>query len=361
MSGAGSRALHFIHPGPIAQTSGGTIYDRRVIEELRRAGWRVDLHELPGRFPLPDAATAKAAAALLAALPDGGLAAIDGLALPALDAALPQHAGRLAFAGLIHHPTADETGLSADESANLFAVERRLFALLRRLIVPSPAMARRLGDFAVPAGRIRVAAPGVEPAQRAAGSAGGPVRLLCVASLTPRKGHADLLEALSSCAGLDWRLTCAGPGAGPGDGDGVARRLEETAARHGMGSRVRLVGPQYGAALESLYAEADIFVLASRYEGYGMVFAEAMARGLPIVASGAGAVADTVPDAAGIVVPAGDRGALAAALRRMIGDPAYRRGKAEGAWQAGRSLPRWSDTAKAFALALSGIAEAHDE
>lgn len=356
MSGAGSRALHFIHPGPIAQTSGGSIYDRRVIDALRCAAWRVDLHELPGCFPLPDAATAMAAAALLAALPGGGLAVIDGLALPAFDAALPQHAGRLALVGLIHHPTADETGLSADESATLFAVERRLFALLRRIIVPSPAMARRLGDFAVPAGRIRVAAPGVEPAKRAAGSAGGPVRLLCVASLTPRKGHADLLEALSSCADLDWRLTCAGPM----DENEVVRRVEETAARHGMGARVQLVGPQRGAALENLYAEADAFVLASRYEGYGMAFAEAMARGLPIVASGAGAVADTVPDAAGIVVPAGDRGALAAALRRMIGDSAYRRGKADGAWRTGRSLPRWSDTAKAFALALSGMAEPRD-
>jgi glycosyltransferase involved in cell wall biosynthesis len=345
-------ALHFIHPGPIDQTSGGTIYDRRVLEELRRAGWRIDLHELPGRFPLPDRTAETAAASLLAGLADGCLVVADGLALPAFDGALPQHAARLALVGLVHHPTADESGLSADESARLFMVERRVFSHLCRFIVPSPAMARRLGDFAVPAERIRVAAPGVEPAPRAIGSAEGPVRLLCVASLTPRKGHAALLDALAGCRDLDWRLTCAGPAS---DAE-TARQVADKIARLGLDGRVHLAGPQFGAALESLYAGADLFVLASRYEGYGMVFAEAMAHGLPIVASGDGAVADTVSEAAGIVVPVDDGAALAAALRRMIADPSYRRHKADGAWQAGRTLQRWPDTAAAFAAALAGLA-----
>jgi glycosyltransferase involved in cell wall biosynthesis len=349
---ADPNALQFIHPGSIGQASGGTIYDRRVIELLRGMGWRVELHELPGRFPLVDAVTADAASALLAAIPDRALVVIDGLALPAFDGALGRHAERLAIAGLIHHPTADETGLSAAESAHLFAIERRLFDLLRRIIVPSPAMARRLEDFAVPAGRIRVVTPGVEPAQRSAGSAGGPVQLLCVASLTPRKGHVALLEALADCCDLDWRLVCAGPSDQSAATEGC---VKAAIARLGLGNRVRLAGPQVGHALERLYAAAGVFVLASRYEGYGMVFAEAMVRGLPVVASGAGAVADTVPAAAGVVVPVGERAALVAALRRVIGDPAFRQGKAEGAWQAGRSLPRWADTAAAFAQALSGM------
>ena len=115
--------------------------------------------------------------------------------------------------------------------------------------------------------------------------------------------------------------------------------------RLGLSARVRLAGPQVGPDLDAHYAASDIFVLASRYEGYGMVFAEAMAHGLPVVASGAGAVRDTVPDAAGIVVPVDDRRALAAALRRMIADPEFRRARAEGAWEAGQALPRWPDTA----------------
>ncbi len=342
--------LHFIHPGSIGQASGGTIYDRGVIERLRDMGWQVTLHELPGRFPLSDADTRAAASRLLAAIPDRALVVVDGLALPAFEGALAKHADRLSFTGLIHHPTADETGLSAAESEGLFAIEQRLFGLLRRFIVPSPAMARRLGDFGVAAARIRVVPPGVEPAQRSVGSTSGAVQLLCVASLTPRKGHLALLEALADCRDLAWRLVCAGP---PDEGGETEAQVKAALVRLGLADRVRLVGPQRGQALESLYAAADAFVLASRYEGYGMVFAEAMAHGLPIVASGAGAVADTVPDAAGIVVPVGDHDALVAALRHMIGDPAYRRGKAEGAWQVGRPLPRWADTAAAFARALS--------
>jgi glycosyltransferase involved in cell wall biosynthesis len=352
MGPAEPQTLHFIHPGPIARTSGGTIYDRHMIDGLRRIGWRVELHELPGRFPLADAVARDAAAALLDVLPDRALAMVDGLALPAFDAAAPGHAARLRLAAMVHHPTADESGLDADQSAALFAIERRLFALLRRIIVPSPAMARRLADFGVPAERIRVAAPGVEPAPRSVGSAGGPVGLLCVASLTPRKGHVALLQALADCRDLDWRLVCAGP-ADPDSDTPV--QVEAALKRLGIAGRVRLVGAQFGPALERLYAAADVFVLATRYEGYGMVFAEAMARGLPIVATGAGAVADTVPDTAGIVVPVDDHAELAAALRRMIGDADFRRAKAEGAWRAGQSLSRWTDTAAAFAHALADL------
>jgi glycosyltransferase involved in cell wall biosynthesis len=346
---SGEGAFHFVHPGPISQMSGGTLYDLRVIDELRQSGWRIDLHELPGRFPLTDEETKGAANALLAEIPSGETVVFDGLALPAFVETLSREAERLALMALVHHPTADETGLTTDESRQLFEVEKQVFAALRRIVVPSPAMGRRLAVYGVETARIDVAEPGVEPAARAVGSGGDVAALLCVASLTPRKGHLVLLDALSDCRDLDWHLICAGPL--DSDPDTTAA-ITDAIDRLGLSDRVRLVGSQVGKDLDALYAAADIFVLASRYEGYGMVFAEAMARGLPIVASGEGAVADTVPDAAGIIVPVDDRGALAGALRRMIADPGFRRHKADGSWAAGRSLPRWADTAVRFARAV---------
>jgi glycosyltransferase involved in cell wall biosynthesis len=345
-----SKTLHFVHPGPVSQMSGGTRYDIRVIDEMQRMGWDIALHQVAGRFPVADRVAAAGAAALLADIPDGDTVAFDGLALPAFDGALDRHAARLVPLAIVHHPTADETGLTESESARLFEIETRLFASLRRIVVPSPAMVRRLAAFGVAAGRIAVAEPGIDPVPRAAGSDGGAVALLCVATLTPRKGHVALLEALSDCMDLDWTLVCAGPT----DSDPpTTAAVEDAIRRFGMTDRVRLVGTQVGPDLDALYDAADVFVLASRYEGYGMVFAEAIARGLPVVASGDGAVRDTVPEAAGVVVPVGDRSTLASALRRMIADTGFRRGKADGAWAAGRALPRWSDTAACFADAIA--------
>lgn len=330
--------------------SGGTLYDLRVIDELRKTGWRIELHALPGRFPRADDDTTQAGAALLASLPDGAAVVFDGLALPAFAGCVGRESDRLVLSALVHHPVADETGLREDERAALFAVEKAAYAAMRRIVVPSPAMARRLADFDVPSALIDVAAPGVEPARRASGSGSAIAALLCVASLTPRKGHLALLAALSDCRDLRWRLTCAGPL----DSDPATTAVVEDAiSRFDLSERVALVGPQVGAALDALYARADVFVLASRYEGYGMVFAEAMARGLPVVASGDGAVGDTVPESAGIVVPVDDRTALADALRRMIADPDFRREKADGSWAAGQSLSRWPDTAARLAQAVA--------
>ncbi len=348
---AATRVLHFIHPGAIDAPAGGSLYDNRVIEELRRIGWRVDLHELPGRFPDSDETARAAAAAVLAGLPDGARAIVDGLALPAFADALPFHAARLTPMALVHHPVSDETGLPPDRQKALRAVETALFDALRRIVVPSPAMARRLADFNVPDDRVFVVEPGTDPAPRARGSGGPAVHLLCVASLTPRKGHLGLIAALADGADLDWRLTCVGPT----DRDSITTAaITQALDEAGLADRVTLAGEIRGAALDDLYAAADLFVLASHYEGYGMAFAEAMARGLPVIASGGGAVADTVPDAAGLVVPAGDTAALAEALRAMIADPDLRSTKAAGAYAAGQALPDWPSAAARFAAAVSG-------
>lgn len=345
------KQLHFIHPGAIDAPTGGSLYDTRVIQELRRTGWCVELHELPGKFPNADVTARAAAAALLNGLPDGARVIVDGLALPAFADVLPDAATRLTPMALVHHPVSDETGLTPDQQNTLRATEIALFEIVRRIVVPSPAMARRLADFGVPGDRVFVVEPGTDPAPRARGSGGPAVHLLCVASLTPRKGHLGLIAALDACADLEWRLTCAGPT----DRDSkttaaVARALDAA----GLADRVALAGAVRGAALDGLYAAADLFVLASHYEGYGMAFAEAMARGLPVIASGGGAVGDTVPDSAGLVVAPGDTAALTGALRALIADPGLRAAKAAGAFAAGQALPVWPTAAARFAAAVDG-------
>jgi glycosyltransferase involved in cell wall biosynthesis len=274
----------------------------------------------------------------------GSLLVIDGLALPAFRDNLPRP-----WVALVHHPLALEAGLEAADAARLADVERRMLAAAARVIVTSPQTRRDLAAYDVVDARVGDVLPGTEPAALARGSGGPDVALLCVASLTPRKGHLVLLEALAGLRDLPWRLTCVGS---PERDPAMARAIGAAIERHGLSARVRLIGEQSEAGLRPFYDTADLFVLASHHEGYGMVLAEALARGLPIVATSAGAISDTVPAAAGILVPPGDPAALAAALRRMLTEPGLRRDLAAGARAARERLPSWADAAQAFAAEL---------
>ena len=338
--------VHFVVPGPLDQRTGGYLYDRRIIEGLRAQGTTVTVHELPGRFPLVDDAACAAAAAALEAMADG-LPVIDGLALPAfagLRTRLPR-----SWIALVHHPLALETGLATEQVETLARIERRLLPLARRVIVTSPQTASDLAAYQVAPARIGVVLPGTDPAPLARGSGGPGVALLCVASLTPRKGHLVLLEALAELLDLEWHLTCAGS---PDRDPQAAQAVSATIARLGLDDRVSLVGEQDEAGLAPLYDRADLFVLASYHEGYGMVLAEALARGLPIVATKAGAIPGTVPPSAGMLVEPGDPAALAGALRQIMTEPALRDLLCAGATSERERLPGWADAVRAFSAEL---------
>jgi glycosyltransferase involved in cell wall biosynthesis len=337
--------IELVVPGLLEQRTGGYIYDRRIVEGLRALGRQVRVHELAGRFPIVDEIATTAARTALETMRTDGAPVIDGLALPAFaDLRLPRP-----WVALVHHPLALETGLSAAEADGLAAVERQTLASASRVIVTSPQTRRDLAGYDVEEARIAVVLPGTDAAPVARGSGEPGLALLCVASLTPRKGHAVLLEALAGLRELPWRLTCVGSA----ERDPVARAaIRATIARLRLADRVRVVGEQTEAGLQPFYDAADLFVLASHHEGYGMVLAEALARGLPIVSTTAGAIPDTVPAAAGILVPPGDPAALAAALRRVLSEPGLRARLAAGARAARHSLPSWADAVRAFAAEL---------
>jgi glycosyltransferase involved in cell wall biosynthesis len=344
-------SLHFVVPGDLGIRAGGYLYDRHIVEGLRRRGLPLMLHELgAGGYPLPDADAVARAAARLAAMPDGAAVVIDGLAFGALPEVAAGQAGRLRLIALVHHPLACETGLDAATARRLFDSEQRALAHAERCIVTSPFTARTLAaDFGVPADRLHVVPPGVDPAPLAAGSDGSEPHLLCVATVTPRKGHAVLLDALAGLRDLPWRLTCAGS---LEHHPLTTRAVLQQCRELGLAGRVVFAGELDESGLARLYDGADLFVLASHYEGYGMVLDEALARGLPIVATAAGAAADTVPPAAGLLVPPGDPTALAAALRRALTEPGLRARLAEGARAARQDLPTWPQTVDRFIAAL---------
>lgn len=335
------RPAAFAIPGDIATLTGGYIYERRLLEGLRAQGRDVAHLPLAASFPDPRPADTAAAARVLQALPPERALILDGLVFGSLD---PQVlAGVQApVVAMIHHPLAHETGLTPGRRAHLYRTERQNLTRAAHVLVPSPHTARLLvAEYGVGAERISIARPGTD---RPAGPAApeDPPLILSVGILHPRKGHDILLQALARLARRDWRAVIVGAAWDKAH----AADLAALHARLGLAGRVTLAGQVGAEALAALYARAGIFALATRYEGYGIVLDEAQAHGLPIVSCRTGAVPDTVPAAAGLLVPPGDPAAFAAALQSLLADPALRHRMAAASARAGAALPGWADTAR---------------
>jgi glycosyltransferase involved in cell wall biosynthesis len=348
-----ARDLHLIVPGSLNQRTGGYLYDARIREGLTALGWTVTLHELEGAFPEGDARAESSLSRALEGIPRGTKVVLDGLAMSPLPVPLRAHRDRLRLIALIHHPLADETGTETAERARLARLERESLAHCRGTVVTSSFTARRMESYGVTASRVRVVLPGTDPVPAAVGpEPGEPPRLLCVGSVSPRKGQDVLVRALARMSSLSWSCVCAGSLTRAPD---FAASVIELVRTLGLENRIDFPGELGAEALDAHYHAASVFVLATHYEGYGMVLAEALVRGLPVVSTYGGAVPGTVPPEAGVLVPPGDEQRLAAALHDLLAGPegdARRAELAEGASRHGGSLPTWADAGRAFERAV---------
>jgi glycosyltransferase involved in cell wall biosynthesis len=347
----------FLLPAPIDTPTGGFVYDRQVIAGLRRLlAAPLQVLALPGGFPAPAPASVAAAAEAIARLPGGTLLIADGLVLTPLAAPLRQQAGRMPLIALIHHPLADETGLPPGERTRLQREETQALALAAGVIVTSRTTAQRLADFAVDLKRIAVVPPAAVTRPRARPrrrqhSAADPVRLLCVASLTPRKGQDLLLRALQPLRRLPWRLDLVGP-----ERDrAYARWLRGLIAALRLRGRVRIHGALPAVALDHAFCAADVFALASHHEGFGMAPLEALGYGLPVVTTRAGALPEALPAGAALLVAADNRPALTAALGPLLRRRAMRQAAAARARRAAQGLRSWSEVQAEFAAVVQGM------
>ena len=350
-------SLVFIVPGDPTQRTGGYLYDARIVSELRQLGSEVQVVGLEGRFPNPCARARSAMDRCLGAVPDGSAVVIDGLALGGLPELAEAHGPRLDITALVHHPLADETGIEAVQAEAFLASERRALAACRRVIVTSRFTARRLKALKLLSGDPFVVEPGVAAARPAPAASAmadgqdptGEFKLLCVASLTPRKGHAVLFSALEPLRQDNWQLSIVGSESRDPE---HALKLKQQLERSGKRHRISWLGELDEPALDRAYAEAGLCVVPSLYEGYGMVVTEALARGLPLVSSDGGALADTVPDDCALKVEAGDIDALSSALAAFLDDSRLRQRLSQAALARRTTLPSWPDAGRAFAQAL---------
>lgn len=332
-------STHLVVPGDVddrTRPSGGNAYDRQV-----RRGLGAEQIAVDGGWPRPDAAARAALDRALAALPDGTTALLDGLVACGAPEVVEQQADRLDLVVLVHLPLGDEVG-----AADLVPLERRALHAARAVVATSPWTARRLREIHG-LEHVPVAVPGAHPAPLARGTDGA-TRLLCVGSVTPTKGQDLLVDALAAVADEPFRCDLVGP---------LTRDPAHVAAvraaitRHGLDGRVRLTGPLVGPPLAAAYSVADLLVLPSRVEAYGMVVTEAAARGIPVLAADAGGVRDAL-DGAGALVPPGDVPALAGALRDWFTDPDLRAGMRARARVRREHLTGWEVTSRCLTEVL---------
>ena len=339
----------FDHPG---QPSGGNIYDRRVCAGLAEAGWEVRVAKVAAPWPAPGSGARADLARIVAAIPDGETVLIDGLIASPTAAQLVPHTGRIRMTVLLHMPLA--TALDTHHDASAERSERAVLRAAAGVVVTSEWTRRQvLTRYAIPACRVHVARPGVD---RVAAPA-RPVRghLICVGVLGRHKGQDLLVEALADLAERDWHCVLAGPLDRDPD---FVRQLQARITRLGYGHRVRLTGVLTGAALSHAYTTADLLVVPSRSESYGMAVTEALAHGLPVVAAAAGGLPEALGSAAdgtrpGQLVPPGDPAALAAALGVWLGDERHRHRLRAAARQRRSTLSGWDRTTQEVAEALT--------
>ena len=347
------RQIAFGVPGDLATATGGYVYDRRIITELRQLGWLVSALNLGEGYPWPSQATRAVAQAQLESVPDNDPIIIDGLAFGVLPDVAFKLRERHPLVALVHLPLALEVGLSAQQTALLRESERAALQSAARVIVTSNTTARHLvAHYGVISELVVVAPPGVDRAPMARGSSNSVVQLLSIGAVVPGKGFDLLVRALATLSELPWRLWIVGDRTRD---VGTVAALDDAIARFGLAERIKMFGSVGRRRLEEFFDGADLFVLASRYESYGMAYTEAIAHGLPIIGTTAGAIPETIPAGAGLLVPPDDQDALAFALRCLIEGPEERLKIAAGARRAICQLPNWVDAARAFARSLDTL------
>jgi glycosyltransferase involved in cell wall biosynthesis len=345
-------AVHVIVPDGIddpMRPSGGNVYDRRICDGLAVAGWSVHEHPVAGQWPSAGAAARAGLAVVLGGLPDGELVLLDGLIASGVPEVIVPEDGRLRLVILLHMPL----GAASPEAE---AGERTVLSSVSSVVTTSQWTRQWLIDhYALPSGRLHIAEPGAEIADLAPGTPSGG-ELLCVGAVTPAKGHDVLVAALATVSDLRWRCVCVGA-----TDTRFLDDLRTLAEASGIADRLRFTGPLTGGDLDKAYDSADVLVSASRAETYGMVVTEALAHGLPVIASKAGGVSEALGHAndatrPGLLVTPGDPQALATSLRTWLDDPGQRHRLRKAAHARRLTLSGWDRTTRQLSLALMEVA-----
>ena len=249
---------------------------------------------------------------------DGDPVIIDSLAFGPLFPLIREHAKKHPVIAIMHLPLSINPDLSHGEQTRLAKEEKKAMDHAHRIIVTSHYAAREILSTGAGVSKIRVIMPGVdtETVSRKRVYPEIPEKFLCVGSYLPNKGHKILLKALSLIPEKSWKLDCYGEMPQPV----YFKELTKLVNDFSLDRKVSLHGPATGRALNEAYLLADVLIHPSSFETYGMVPAEALAHGLPVLTSTGGALRETVPDSMGRFFDPGNENGLYQIITRLTDD-----------------------------------------
>ena len=328
--------------GSLNQVSGGYIYDRLVVEQLRALGDQVTIISLD----------ANGASLPSLARDDYDVVVGDELCFRELGPLFRDAPVGLRRVLLIHHLTAWEhpPGARRDE---LIALEKATIDAADVCVATSRVTADRLAHERLTR-EVLVAEPGADRFERPASAYqaldDARVRLLFVGNILPRKRVLELVEAFAELPAEHTELVLVGAELEPG----YSEQVRTSIARAKLADRVAFLGSLEAAFVAEQLALADALVLPSALEGYGMELSEALWSGVPIIAARVGAAEELVSrSSAGLLYDPDDARGLSAALARFVTEPELRSQLRRAAWLSAEQLPRWRDTARAVRATLS--------
>lgn len=335
--------------GSLDTVSGGYLYDRQLVNYLTRVGDTVEIISLPWRNYARHLTDNRSADLRRRLSDDYDVLLQDELNHPSLAWANCRLKQRAPLVSIVHHlrcsearPRWQNAVYRAIERRYLLSVDGFVFnSRTTRSAVEDLAGAGRPGVVAYPGGDRLI---GISPStsREHLGPEDMPLRLLYVGNLIPRKGLHVLLGALARLQGIGWRLTVVGRTADTA----YARRVRRQGARLG-GGHVVWRGGVDDAALAGEMAAADVLVVPSSYEGFGIVYLEGMGFGLPAIGTTAGAAGEIITDGVdGFLVAPDDPRMLADRLAGLA-DPALRGRLSAAARARFHRHPTWEQTAAA--------------
>ena len=307
--------LHFLIPGDIETLAGSYIYDKRIIEGLKAKGHTVNLQRLADDFPFPSDESLVQCKKIVKSIPKSEPIIVDSLAFGVIPEILEDVAATNPIIALIHVPLSVDPIYSAYQRTLLTSNEQEAFKLASKFVVTSEYTLDVLLNLGIEMPQIKLVVPGIDDFPQKKNFPDKPFKLLSIANMCRSKDHSILVRALSALKDKDWLLDCYG------NLDMDREYLSDLQAmirKNHLQEKILIHGIVSGQELTNAFLNADLFVHPSDFEIYGMALSEALAHGIPVVASTGGGICKTVPSKMGQFFKPGDVYGLQSILEELF-------------------------------------------